>query len=72
MDYLVEINEDEVLNVSGGGIASAVAGGLAGGMIGAYAGLIPAVVTGDASYVTKAAVTGATVGMWAGLGFPTP
>lgn len=41
-------------------------------MIGFYAGLVPTLVTGDTSYMTKAIITGTTVGVWAGLGCPLP
>ena len=71
-EYFDKMRETELVTLNGGGVASAVAGGLAGGMIGAFAGLVPAAVSGDASYVTKSAITGATVGTWAGMGFPLP
>lgn len=69
---LNEMQEIELLDLNGGGGVSAVAGGIAGTMIGAFAGLIPAAATGDISYVKKGAVTGGTVGVWAGMGCPLP
>lgn len=72
MNCFYELEEKEAIYVDGGGVASAVAGGLAGGMIGTFVGLVPAVVSRKHSYITKAAVTGATVGVWAGMGCPLP
>lgn len=72
MSNFEELSQDEVYDMNAGGILSAVAGGLAGGIIGTVAGLIPAVVKGDASIIAKSAITGGTVGVWAGSGFPLP
>lgn len=75
MDITINFEElayDEAFKVDGGGILSAVAGGLAGVIIGCYVGMVPAIVTGDVSYIGKSVVTCGTVGLWAGLGCPTP
>lgn len=73
MRYFEELSLEEVQeNINGGGVLSCVAGGLAGAIIGAYVGLIPSVVTGDASYIKQSVVTGATAGVWVGAGCPLP
>lgn len=71
-DNFSDLSLVEQVEIDGGGFLSAAAGTLAGAMIGAYAGMVPSIVTGDISYVGKSVVTGATVGLWAGLGCPLP
>ena len=72
MNDLVLLNYEEVTDVNGGGILSAVAGTIAGGMIGMFAGLIPAVVAKDPSIIVKTTITVASGGLWVGLGCPLP
>lgn len=72
MNDLILLNYEEVSDVNGGGLLSAVAGTIAGGMIGMFAGVIPAVVAKDPSIIAKTTITCASAGLWVGLGCPIP
>lgn len=72
MNNFCDLSQEEVFDVNAGGVISAVAGGIAGAMIGTMGALVPAVIYRDSNIVVKAAITGGTVGVWAGVGFPLP
>lgn len=72
MKEFTEMTKTEMESVDGGGFLASIAGGIAGAMLGAFVGLIPSLVTGDTSYIKKSVITGASVGVWAGAGAPTP
>ena len=69
-EEIIDWNEQESIN--GGGVMSCVAGGMAGALIGAFVGLIPSVVTGDATYIKQSVIAGTSLGIWAGAAAPAP
>ena len=72
MTKLILLNDDELSEFDGGGVASMAAGAIAGAMIGTIISLPAAAVTGDTSLVGKAAIAGGSIGAYVGAGCPLP
>lgn len=72
MNEFVVLNENEIEELNGGGVASAFAGTLAGALIGTFVSLPYAAYKGDASIIGHAAIMGGSVGMYVGAGCPLP
>lgn len=67
-----DLKEFETEEISGGGLASLVAGTLAGGLIGTFVSLPYAAYKGDIRIVGKAAIVGSSAGAYIGAGCPLP
>ena len=72
MTKLILLNDDELSEFDGGGVASMAAGAIAGAMIGTIISLPAAAVTGDTSSVGKAEIAGGSIGAYVGAGCPLP
>lgn len=72
MNEFLILNNNEIEELNGGGVASAFAGGLAGALIGTFVSLPVAAYKGDASIIGHAAIAGASAGLYVGAGCPLP
>lgn len=72
MNEFINLKQDEMQDINGGGLVSMVAGGLAGAIIGVYVTLPVALIKNDASIVAKGAILGGSVGAYVGAGCPLP
>lgn len=72
MNEFLILTQDEMHDITGGGVVSLVAGGLAGALIGFYVSIPVAIVSNDPSVIAKGAILGGSAGAYIGAGCPLP